>query len=173
MTGGDAAGREKICRRTPAQICAEGYGRRKVPDKIARAAQSQAARLLRDCPGKGIGGGKRNGCRPQMPHEYCRRVDRGSRMPPPKNELSRKCRSPLLFHPPLRQGGDLRLFAAFPWRSGIGGMASTKPTRNPFLNLWVKAQAWRTPQDNHWEHYSRRACRCQRGTGRFSTNCKT
>ena len=54
-----------------------------------------------------------------------------------------------------------------------GAWHPRKPTRNPFLNLWVKAQAWRTPQDNHWEHYSRRACRCQRGTGRFSTNCKT
>ena len=42
------------------------------------------------------------------------------RPPPPKNELSRKCRSPLLFHPPLRQGGDLRPLAAFPWRYNRG-----------------------------------------------------
>ena len=53
-----------------------------------------------------------------------------------------------------------------------GAWHPRKPTRNPFLNLWVKAQAWRTPQDNHWRYYSRRARHCQRGTGRFSRNCK-
>ena len=53
-----------------------------------------------------------------------------------------------------------------------GAWHPRKPTRNPFLNLWVKAQAWRTPQDNHCEHYSRRARHCQRGISRFSRNCK-
>ncbi len=53
-------------------------------------------------------------------------------------KISRRCRLPLLFHPPLRQGGDLRLLAAFPCK---GGLASAKPTRNPFMNLWVKALA--------------------------------
>ena len=60
--------------------------------------------------------------------------------------LSQVCRSPLLFHPPLRQGGNLRLHSAFPWQNR--GHDIRKPTRNPFLNLWVKAQALRTPQDN-------------------------
>ena len=50
-----------------------------------------------------------------------------------KKELSRKCRSPLLFHPPLRQGGDLRPFAAFPGRSEIGGMASTETDPESFF----------------------------------------
>ena len=50
-----------------------------------------------------------------------------------QKELSRKCRSPLLFHPPLRQGGDLRPFAAFPGRSEIGGMASTETDPESFF----------------------------------------
>ena len=50
-----------------------------------------------------------------------------------KKELSRKCRSPLLFHPPLRQGGNLRPFAAFPGRSEIGGMTSTETDPESFF----------------------------------------
>ena len=59
---------------------------------------------------------------------------------------SHECRQSLLFHPPLRQGGDLRLLAAVPWRSEIGGMTSAKSTRNPFMNLWVKAQTGAHPR---------------------------
>ena len=66
----------------------------------------------------GSGGGKGNGRR------ICSAVQK---------ELSRKCRSPLLFHPPLRQGGDLRPFAAFPGRSEIGGMASTETDPESFF----------------------------------------
>ena len=42
-------------------------------------------------------------------------------------------RVPFLFPPPLRQGGDLRPFAAFPGRSEIGGMASTETDPESFF----------------------------------------
>ena len=60
------------------------------------------------------------------------------------SKTSRECRPSLLFHPPLRQGGDLRLLAAFPWQNR--GHDVCISTRNPFLNLWVKAQIHAHPR---------------------------
>ena len=71
--------------------------------------------------------------RAMRPERFRKDLRRRTRRPPPKKELSRKCRSPLLFHPPLRQGGDLRPFAAFPERSEIGGMASTETDPESFF----------------------------------------
>ena len=57
--------------------------------------------------------------------------------------ISRECRSTPLFHPPLRQGGDLRLLTAVPWQEPCGsrGHDIRIPTRNPFDEMWVKAAA--------------------------------
>ena len=87
--------------------------------KRLRALTGRPRRAWRERTARGCGLRKREG--------------RQAQGLPPKKELSRKCRSPLLFHPPLRQGGDLRPFTAFPGRSKIGGMASTETDPESFF----------------------------------------
>lgn len=53
-------------------------------------------------------------------------------------EISHECRPPLLFHPPLGRAEtcDCLLSSTAYWRLDI-----CISTRNPFVNLWVKASA--------------------------------
>ena len=79
-----------------------------------------------------------------------------------------------------RRSGRAETCGCFLPSTANGGLASAPPTRNPFMNLWVKALAWRTPQDrvrargrglcspNAQIHYSRLPGSCQWKTGKFS-----
>ena len=57
----------------------------------------------------------------------------GGYAPPSKKNYPASAVRRCFFTPPLRQGGDLRPFAAFPGRSEIGGMTSTETDPESFF----------------------------------------